>query len=116
MIRPPKLETEEVIDAMNAFSENLYNPNKELRVSTLRILCHYELLSHESQQMDTGVSEEKHADTQCYNVHSFDHSLLYICADLAIEIIIFAMSRCLTCFYPLSKHPSLLPQVERSLC
>ncbi|KNA06859.1 hypothetical protein SOVF_177220 isoform A [Spinacia oleracea] len=68
VIRPPKLETEEVIDAMNAFSENLYNPNKELRVSTLRILCHYELLSHESQQMDTGVSEEKHADTQCYNV------------------------------------------------
>ncbi|KAL2923314.1 Small subunit processome component 20-like protein [Bienertia sinuspersici] len=68
MITHLKLKAAEVMDAFSAFSENLYHPNKQLRVSTLRILCHYEHLSSESQQMDAGVSEENQANSQCYHV------------------------------------------------
>ncbi|XP_021745735.1 small subunit processome component 20 homolog [Chenopodium quinoa] len=67
-IRHLKLEAADGMDALNVFSENLFHPDKELRVSTLKILCHYELLNYESQQMDAEDSEEDHVGTQCYNV------------------------------------------------
>lgn len=72
----PELEAAQVVDALNVFSENLYNPDKRIRVLTLKILCHYELLNCESlkskqlgeQHMKTSASESNRADTECCNV------------------------------------------------
>ncbi|KAJ8770561.1 hypothetical protein K2173_018052 [Erythroxylum novogranatense] len=39
---PPEFEARNVADAIETFAGNLCNIDKEIRVSTLRILCHYE--------------------------------------------------------------------------
>ncbi|CBI17281.3 unnamed protein product, partial [Vitis vinifera] len=44
----PELKAEKAVDAFDMFSENLSHPDKGIRVSTLRILCHYEPLNGES--------------------------------------------------------------------
>nr|GLL39955.1 small subunit processome component 20 homolog [Ipomoea trifida] len=40
----PELAASKVVGALDIFSENLRNCDKEIRLSTLRILCHYEPL------------------------------------------------------------------------
>ncbi|KAG9136707.1 hypothetical protein Leryth_004489 [Lithospermum erythrorhizon] len=40
----PELVPSKFVEALDVFAENLYNPNKEVRCSTLRILSHYEPL------------------------------------------------------------------------
>ncbi|GJX79607.1 small subunit processome component 20 homolog isoform X1 [Tanacetum coccineum] len=43
-----ELEAGKTVDAFNIFSENLYHSNKQIRLLTLRILCHYEPLNSEN--------------------------------------------------------------------
>ncbi|KAJ6777070.1 hypothetical protein OIU74_001111 [Salix koriyanagi] len=38
----PEFEGKKAVDAFDVFADNLCNPDKGIRVSTLRILCHYE--------------------------------------------------------------------------
>ncbi|KAK9281533.1 hypothetical protein L1049_004436 [Liquidambar formosana] len=71
----PDLEAEKVVDAVNIFAENLCHSDKEIRVSTLRILSHYEPLNREFSPKDqlvenvkTEVSQTCHADTRESNV------------------------------------------------
>ncbi|XP_057544903.1 uncharacterized protein LOC130824041 isoform X1 [Amaranthus tricolor] len=72
VIKHSKLESDS-INVLNVYSENLYSPEKELRVSTLRVLCHLEHLNYVSlrskkvdeQLMDVVVSEENQTGT-CY--------------------------------------------------
>uniref|UniRef100_A0A1J3F7J7 U3 small nucleolar RNA-associated protein 20 n=2 Tax=Noccaea caerulescens TaxID=107243 RepID=A0A1J3F7J7_NOCCA len=40
----PELQANNAEDAFNIFSENLRHPNKDVRLTTLRILCHFETL------------------------------------------------------------------------
>ena len=74
------------------YSENLYSPEKELRVSTLRVLCHLEHLNYVSlrskkvdeQLMDVVVSEENQTGTCYCNVGPFHYPvsslILYFCS------------------------------------
>ncbi|PIN21963.1 DRIM (Down-regulated in metastasis)-like protein [Handroanthus impetiginosus] len=65
-----------VLDALEIFAENLYHANKKIRLSTLRILCHYEPIYHD--HVKTGVpvennkvmdvSESSHVDDPQDNV------------------------------------------------
>ncbi|XP_074320646.1 uncharacterized protein LOC141657349 isoform X2 [Silene latifolia] len=69
----PQLAGAMVTDALYVFSENLYNPDKGIRVSTLKILCHYELLNYELRiskhdAVDQMALKDNHAVTQCCNV------------------------------------------------
>lgn len=72
----PELEAAKVVDALNVFAENLYNPDKGIRVSTLRILCHYELLKCEvsrskqlaEQHLGLGTSDVNHVENGCCSV------------------------------------------------
>ncbi|CAH2077407.1 unnamed protein product [Thlaspi arvense] len=41
----PELQAKYVEDGFDKFSENLRHPNKDIRLMTLRILCHFETLS-----------------------------------------------------------------------
>ncbi|ESQ54097.1 hypothetical protein EUTSA_v10024182mg [Eutrema salsugineum] len=41
----PELQAKNAKDAFDKFSENLRHPNKNIRLMTLRILCHFETLS-----------------------------------------------------------------------
>ena len=74
----PELEAAKVVDALNVFAENLYNPDKGIRVSTLRILCHYELLKCEAsrskqlaeQHLGLGTSDVNHVENGCCSVTS----------------------------------------------
>ncbi|XP_020872517.1 U3 small nucleolar RNA-associated protein 20 isoform X2 [Arabidopsis lyrata subsp. lyrata] len=43
----PELQAKKAGDAFEIFSENLRHPNKDIRLMTLRILCHFETLSSE---------------------------------------------------------------------
>ncbi|KAK6117565.1 hypothetical protein DH2020_048693 [Rehmannia glutinosa] len=56
-----------VLDALDIFAENLCHANKEIRLSTLRILCHYEPIYYERSRKelpteDNNVSEISHVD------------------------------------------------------
>ncbi|RVW99796.1 hypothetical protein CK203_029213 [Vitis vinifera] len=70
----PELKAEKAVDAFDMFSENLSHPDKGIRVSTLRILCHYEPLNGESnvqpveKKMQTEVSPTSYAEIQRNNV------------------------------------------------
>lgn len=44
-IAHPELQAKKAGDAFDIFSENLRHPNKDIRLMTLRILCHFETLS-----------------------------------------------------------------------
>ncbi|KMT14841.1 hypothetical protein BVRB_3g065640 isoform B [Beta vulgaris subsp. vulgaris] len=106
-ITHPKLKAAELLDALNAYSENLYDPNKELRVSTLRVLCHYELLNHESlrskqvadRQMDMEVSDVNHAGTQCGNVFklllSIEQTPISIATSRKLTLLVSRIRTCL---------------------
>ncbi|KAL9232759.1 hypothetical protein vseg_007829 [Gypsophila vaccaria] len=59
----PELGGAMMKDAFHVFSENLYNPDKGIRVSTLRILCHYEPVNLLQMEM-----KDSHADSQCFSV------------------------------------------------
>lgn len=41
---PEQLQANNAEDAFGIFSENLRHPNKDVRLMTLRILCHFETL------------------------------------------------------------------------
>ena len=82
----PELTAEKAMDAFNIFSENLSHPDKEIRVSTLRILCCYDSLNGESplevqpieKKMKTEVSPTN-VEIQCNNVRtSFPISAIII--------------------------------------
>ncbi|XP_076896866.1 uncharacterized protein LOC143550000 [Bidens hawaiensis] len=48
---PTELEAGKTIDAFNIFSENLCHADKQIRLLTLRILCHYESLYSENDMI-----------------------------------------------------------------
>ncbi|KAH9620789.1 hypothetical protein KSS87_018169 [Heliosperma pusillum] len=69
----PELAGAMVTDALHVFSENLYNPDKGIRVSTLKILCHYELPNYELRiskhdAVDQMALKDNYTVTQCCNV------------------------------------------------
>ncbi|CAK9136502.1 unnamed protein product [Ilex paraguariensis] len=54
----PELGSRNVVDALDIFTENLCHPDKRIRLSTLRILCHYEPLSCEYRTKDQPVEKK----------------------------------------------------------
>ena len=97
-----KLKVEKVVDAFDIFSENLSHPDKGIRVSTLRILCHYEPLNGESnaqsveKKMQAEVSPT-YAEIQHNNVlhilFSIEDTLLSISTSKKVILIISKMQK-----------------------
>ena len=75
----PDLKVENAMESLAIFAENLCHSDKLLRHSTLRILCHYELLNcehasedqHAEKKMRTEVSQSWFADDRGSNVCTF---------------------------------------------
>ncbi|KAB1206516.1 hypothetical protein CJ030_MR7G000028 [Morella rubra] len=71
----PELLKERAVDEVTIFADNLGHSNKVIRLSTLRILCHYEPLSYVDspkdqpveKKMKAEVSQTSLVDTQCNN-------------------------------------------------
>lgn len=92
----PELAAEKAMDAFDIFSENLSHPDKEIRVSTLRILCCYETLNGESsleversgKKMQTEVSPTN-VEIQCNNVRSSFPFLLLLFWNIWAKTVIF---------------------------
>lgn len=57
----PELKGVNLVDALKTFGENLCHSDGLLRISTLRILCHYEPLRLESSSQEQS-SEMKFGD------------------------------------------------------
>ncbi|GKF74005.1 hypothetical protein Tco_0220337, partial [Tanacetum coccineum] len=67
-----ELEAGKIVDAFDIFSENLYHPNKQIRLLTLRILCHYESLNSENSPSNQPLENDMiidHSD----NINTSDH-------------------------------------------
>ncbi|KAG9451956.1 hypothetical protein H6P81_004860 [Aristolochia fimbriata] len=76
----PELDVIKRDNAVHIFAENLGAPNKEIRISTLRILCHFEPLDHELDSTVDHVAkklktEGSQQDIQCCNVIQLLHSI-----------------------------------------
>ncbi|KAJ4967931.1 hypothetical protein NE237_014632 [Protea cynaroides] len=79
----PELMAERAIDAMNVLAENLCNSDKDVRISTLRILCHYEPLDSQFALNDQPAQKKLKIDgsqsgcevTQYSNVLQLLHSI-----------------------------------------
>ncbi|KAG8377667.1 hypothetical protein BUALT_Bualt08G0056700 [Buddleja alternifolia] len=69
-IYPSEYVAGKVLDAFDIFAENLCHGNREIRLSTLRILCHYEHIYYQHSKkelpiennMRTDASETSHVD------------------------------------------------------
>lgn len=48
----PELKAEKATEALCVFAENLCHSDKMIRLSTLRILCHYQLINYEQSPRD----------------------------------------------------------------
>ncbi|KAJ6298901.1 hypothetical protein OIU76_019961 [Salix suchowensis] len=72
----PEFEGKKAVDAFDVFADNLCNPDKGIRVSTLRILCHYEpqgcqmsaIDQSPEKKMKTEFSETCPEDSQSIDV------------------------------------------------
>lgn len=52
-----------LLDALNIFAENLSHSNKVIRLSTLRILCHYERVHDKHLKIKLAVVNNSGVDT-----------------------------------------------------
>ncbi|KAJ0093494.1 hypothetical protein Patl1_26061 [Pistacia atlantica] len=74
----PELKAEKAVDAVETYADNLCQSDKNIRVPTLRILCHYEPYTYETSASDqppekkmkteTGVSDPSSVDFHGRNV------------------------------------------------
>ncbi|XVF29034.1 hypothetical protein REPUB_Repub15cG0084600 [Reevesia pubescens] len=71
----PVLKGENTVDAVGIFADNLCHPDKEIRLPTLRILCHHEPLScvisdkdQPAEKMKTEISQAGVVDSDESNV------------------------------------------------
>jgi U3 small nucleolar RNA-associated protein 20 len=81
------------VDALSIFADNLHHSNRGMRVSTLKILCHHELLScvdstndqPVEKQMKTEVSQtslvDSHGNNVCFCLYSCRYCRLTPCSD-----------------------------------
>ncbi|GAB2295684.1 hypothetical protein Dimus_029838 [Dionaea muscipula] len=86
----PELEASKLLDAAGIFAENLCNEDKAIRISTLRILCHFEPLS--------GSSDPVKEWEDCVAQHSYTqfHNILQLLLSIEETPISLATSRKIT--------------------
>lgn len=73
----PELRSEKAVDALAIFAENLCQADKQLRLSTLRILCHYESLASENIARDRPAKKMKMDDSQSLCVGEHGSNVLH---------------------------------------
>ncbi|KAK1375649.1 DRIM domain-containing protein [Heracleum sosnowskyi] len=73
----PELRSEKAADALTIFAENLCQADKQIRLSTLRILCHYESLASENIVRDRPAKKLKMDDTQSLCVGEHGSNVLH---------------------------------------
>lgn len=80
----PELRSEKAVDALAIFAENLCQADKQLRLSTLRILCHYESLASENIVRDRPAKKLKMDDSQslCVDEHGSNVWIFFLAAFL----------------------------------
>ncbi|KAJ7955379.1 Small subunit processome component 20-like protein [Quillaja saponaria] len=102
------LVEKEAMDAVDLFADNLCHSDKDIRVSTLRILCHYEPLSGDvslvhqpiGKKRKTEDSETFHVDIPCSNVLqlllSIEMTPLSISTSRQIVLLISRIQMCIS--------------------
>lgn len=81
----PELKADMAVEALDIFADNLCQSDREIRSSTLRILCHFETLNCNTftedypvaKKMRTEVSPTRHVDKQGLNV-CFSFFMLFL--------------------------------------
>ncbi|KAK2988996.1 hypothetical protein RJ640_013987 [Escallonia rubra] len=72
-----ELETRMVVDSLEIFAENLCHPDKQIRLSTLRILCHYEPLNSNKSTKDQPPKEKmRYESSQACDADEKDSNFL----------------------------------------
>ncbi|KAK3010833.1 hypothetical protein RJ639_012410 [Escallonia herrerae] len=72
-----ELETRMVVDSLEIFAENLCHPDKQIRLSTLRILCHYEPLNCNKSTKDQPPKEKmRYESSQACDADEKDSNFL----------------------------------------
>jgi hypothetical protein len=89
-----ELSVENAADSLSIFADNLHHSNRGIRVSTLKILCHHELLNCVystndqlvEKKMKTEVSQTSLVDSQgnnvCFCLYYCCYCHLIPCCDL----------------------------------
>jgi len=88
-----ELAGEKVVDAVSIFSDNLRHSNNEIRLSTLRILCHYQPLGcvdstndqPAAKKMRTEVSQNSLVESQGINVCVYFLAVLVVCHYIILD-------------------------------
>ncbi|PSS35668.1 Small subunit processome component like [Actinidia chinensis var. chinensis] len=62
VVLPPELKAEKAMESLGIFAENLCHSDKLIRLSTLRILCHFELLNYEHSPKDEHAENKTRTD------------------------------------------------------
>ncbi|KAL4289520.1 hypothetical protein GQ457_14G012480 [Hibiscus cannabinus] len=70
----PLLKEEDMMDAVGIFADNLCHPDKGIRLPTLRILCHYELLSCRTSSKDQPAEKKKKVEDSQGGIVGTDES------------------------------------------
>lgn len=84
----PELEAKKTMEAINIFAENLYQSDKGSRISTLRILSHYEPLNCELS-VKSEDSQSCHTDTQRSDVCISISLFMVLCCQFYLADLIF---------------------------
>ncbi|KAL3835007.1 hypothetical protein ACJIZ3_009743 [Penstemon smallii] len=86
-----------VLDALDIFSENLCHANKEIRISTLRILCHFEPLHCDLSANGLPVEEKSRTDvSEVFHVDHPNNSVLNLLRSIETTPVSIATSRKVT--------------------
>ncbi|CAL0327253.1 unnamed protein product [Lupinus luteus] len=74
----PELE-ERVADTMATFADNLHHLDKEIRISTLKILCHFKLLDGDNSSLDQPSKKKRKTEiSSASNVDSTGNNVLLL--------------------------------------
>ncbi|KAL2955225.1 hypothetical protein AAZX31_18G015600 [Glycine max] len=94
----PELE-EKTADAVATFSDNLHHSDKEIRISTLKILCHYKPLGWENSSVDQPVAKKRKTEVSpTLNVECTENNALLLLLSIETTPISISSSRSIQLF------------------
>ncbi|RDY00034.1 Small subunit processome component 20-like protein, partial [Mucuna pruriens] len=88
----PELE-ERTADAVTTFSDNLHHSDKEIRISTLKILCHYKPLGWENSSVDQPTKKRKIEVSPTSNADCMENNALLLLLSIETTPISISTSR-----------------------
>ncbi|KAI4344958.1 hypothetical protein L6164_012131 [Bauhinia variegata] len=90
----PELGVDKLMGAATIFADNLCHNEKEIRISTLKILCHYKPLGWENPPEDQPANKKRRTEvSQSFNVNSTGSNVLQLLLSIETTPISVSTSR-----------------------